>query len=451
MINTKSKIAIFVLIIGIIIISGWWIWNNFKTEEKDIATVTPIIESENYIAISHSEKDGESILLFDVNIQEYLVESADLSKLSEEDLLKYKKLGSEFIVPPKFDYTSGFSLLEIKTGSDSLECKPTIPYLEIEMVLPPDSEARGELLGFVEDRMEEKIEIMPLTTCSSYGCSDCPNYTKENDFFPIDISIRVDVRSLQEETLVRVYLPLLRHNPAIRETHIIKEARIKIAYELNKYNTLLFEEENVPDRVDMPKFNVSYKITNPSATEFDNLKIKADIRTATDDRAVVNFSERFSIKGYESKIISFQVDSTQYLGGFFMFPYIVKDDEVIIIGQRESIWFSQEAARAEKCEPLGITNLTYQNLKEETSSGLWLVYFWEKNENCCELMSSVEGLAEEMNEINFGEINSFEYYKKYNVYGVPTFILFKDGQEIDRKVGVYSKEDLKIWLESQVK
>lgn len=447
MINTKSKIAIFVLIIGIIIISGWWIWNNFETKEKDITIVTPIIESENYIAISHSEKDGESILLFDVNLQDYSVKSVDLSKLSEEDLLKYKKLGSEFIVPPKFDYTSGFSLLEIKTGNDSLECKPIIPYLEIEITLPSDSEARGELLGFIENKMEEKIEIAPLITCNSYGCSDCSAYTEENDFFPNDILIRTDVRSLQEETLVRAYLPLLRYNPAIRETYIVKEAKIKIAYKLNKDNMLLLEEENMPNKVDTAKFSVSYKVINPSATELNNLKIKIDL----DDGAVVNFSEEFNIRGHESKIVSFQIDSLWYQGSFISNSYLLKDSRVIATMPRKWIQFSAEIARPEMCKTSSAVHLTYQNIEKEISSGWWLVYFCEESNYCCKSAPIIDDFVSEISKINFGEINSFEYYKKYNVYGVPTFILFKDGQEIDRKVGVYSKEDLKIWLESQVK
>ena len=447
MTNTKLKIAIFALVVGTIIISGWWIWNNFETREKDIATVTPVIESGNYISISRSEKDNESILLFDIDIREYLIESADLSKLSEEDSLKYEKLGSEFIVPSEFNYTQGIPLLEIKTGSDSSECKPVIPYVEIEMILPPDSEARGELLNFVEDKMEEKIEIIPSISCVSHECSDCPNYIKEDDFFPSDVSIHTDIRSFEEETLVRIYLPLSRHNSATRETYTIKKAKIKLTYKLSENNMLLLEEENVPDKVDTSKFSVSYKVTNPSVTEFDNLKIKADIRTATDDRAVVNFSERFSMKGYESKIISFQVDSTLYLGRFFMCPYIVKDNQVIVAGQRESIWFSQEAARAEKCEPSELVQLTYQNLKEETASGWWLVYFWEKNEDCCESMSVVEDLAKEMNEINFGEINSSEHYEEYNIHSTPTFVLFRNGQEIKKGYFLFSKEDLKTWIE----
>ena len=344
MTNVKLKIAMFVLAIGIIIIGGWWIWNNSETkiEEKDIVAVAPATESGNYISISHSEKDDENVLLFDVNIQEYLVESADLSKLSEEDLLKYKKLGSKYIASSEFNYTQGIPLLEIKTGNDSLECKPIIHYLEIEMILPPDAEVRGELLGFVEDKMEEKIEIMPSTSCISSICSDCPNYTKEDDFFPSDISIHADVQSLRKETLARVYLPLTRHNPATRKTYTIKEAKIKVIYKLNENNALLFEEENVPDEVDTPKFNVSYKITNPSATKFSDLKIKIDL----DNEAVVSFSEKFDIKEYESKIISFQTDSTSYFGNFFMFPYVMKSDKVIATGQRKRIWFSKEAVKA---------------------------------------------------------------------------------------------------------
>lgn len=457
MTNAKLKIAIFVLIVGIIAISGWWIWSNFETfeiKEKDVAIVTPVTKSGNYISISRSEKDDENVLLFDVNVQEYLVESADLSKLSEENASKYEKLGSEYIVPLEFNYTQGIPLLKIKTGSDSLECKPTIPYLEIEIILPPDSEVKGELLDFVEDKMEEKIEIMPLTTCSSYGCSDCPNYTKENDFFPSDISIRADARSFQEKTLARIYLPLSRHNPATRETYTIKEAKIKVIYKLSKNSMLLLEEKDIPNKVDTTKFNVSYKITNPSITDFNNLKIKMDL----DDGAIINFSEEFNVGGYESKVISFQVDSLWYQGNFISKSYIIKDSEIVATMPEKRIQFSSEVAKPEMCKPSNAVHLTYQNIEEKINSGWWLVYTWTEDSYSCKLAPTVENLSREISKVNLGEIgyekinlSNIEHYEKYNFSVFPALVLFKDGQEVSRKRGVHSKEDLKVWLESEVK
>ena len=37
---------------------------------------------------------------------------------------------------------------------------------------------------------------------------------------------------------------------------------------------------------------------------------------------------------------------------------------------------------------------------------------------------------------------------KYGVRGIPTMILFKGGQEVDRKVGAAPKSQLKAWLEN---
>ncbi len=43
-----------------------------------------------------------------------------------------------------------------------------------------------------------------------------------------------------------------------------------------------------------------------------------------------------------------------------------------------------------------------------------------------------------------------ENVSKYGIQGLPTMILFKDGQEVDRVVGAAPKDALKRWLASQV-
>jgi len=41
--------------------------------------------------------------------------------------------------------------------------------------------------------------------------------------------------------------------------------------------------------------------------------------------------------------------------------------------------------------------------------------------------------------------------EKFQVTGIPTFVLLKDGKEIDRRTGAMPKEMLKSWLDSQLK
>lgn len=40
---------------------------------------------------------------------------------------------------------------------------------------------------------------------------------------------------------------------------------------------------------------------------------------------------------------------------------------------------------------------------------------------------------------------------QYDIRSIPTFVLVKDGKEVDRKMGAMPKEMLKGWLDSQVK
>ncbi len=39
---------------------------------------------------------------------------------------------------------------------------------------------------------------------------------------------------------------------------------------------------------------------------------------------------------------------------------------------------------------------------------------------------------------------------KFKVMSIPTFVILKDGQEVDRKVGALSKEVFKNWIEENL-
>ncbi len=44
-----------------------------------------------------------------------------------------------------------------------------------------------------------------------------------------------------------------------------------------------------------------------------------------------------------------------------------------------------------------------------------------------------------------------ELAARFNVQGIPTFVLTEDGKEVDRKVGAMPKEIVRKWLDSHVK
>jgi thioredoxin 1 len=96
------------------------------------------------------------------------------------------------------------------------------------------------------------------------------------------------------------------------------------------------------------------------------------------------------------------------------------------------------------------TDLKYlndENFGQEISSGVTLVDFYADWCGPCRMMEPViEELASEMvgrAKITKLDIESAQQTtSNFNVTSIPTLILFKNGQEVERFIGVKSKEDL---------
>lgn len=91
--------------------------------------------------------------------------------------------------------------------------------------------------------------------------------------------------------------------------------------------------------------------------------------------------------------------------------------------------------------------LTDQNFSQQIKKGVILVDFWASWCAPCKMMSPVlndvaDAIADNK---SIGKLN-IELYKsvpaKYNIRSIPTMILFKDGKEINRFVGIKSKDFL---------
>ena len=87
------------------------------------------------------------------------------------------------------------------------------------------------------------------------------------------------------------------------------------------------------------------------------------------------------------------------------------------------------------------------------SSILTLVDFWaEWCGPCKQITSFLEEIAEEKKDkikiIKLNIDDNPETPQRYGVRGIPTLMLFKDGNIIDSKVGSMSKSSLNEWLES---
>lgn len=96
---------------------------------------------------------------------------------------------------------------------------------------------------------------------------------------------------------------------------------------------------------------------------------------------------------------------------------------------------------------MGEKNLTDNNFDEVVGGKKpVLVDFWAPWCGPCQMMMPiVEEVAKETKEVVVGKVNIDENPKlaeKYNVMGVPTFLLFKEGKVVDQIVGAIPKEAL---------
>ncbi|MGI5957611.1 MAG: thioredoxin [Coprococcus sp.] len=98
---------------------------------------------------------------------------------------------------------------------------------------------------------------------------------------------------------------------------------------------------------------------------------------------------------------------------------------------------------------MAIIDLTKENFQAEVtkSDKPVLVDFWAVWCGPCQMMAPIlHELETEIPDVQIGKVNvdeQMDLARQFRVVSIPTLIIFKNGQEVQRMVGVTSKEELK--------
>lgn len=87
-----------------------------------------------------------------------------------------------------------------------------------------------------------------------------------------------------------------------------------------------------------------------------------------------------------------------------------------------------------------------ENFDDLVKEGIHLIDFYADWCGPCKMMAPVVAeIAAENQQYTVGKVNTDEQPElsgEYSIYSIPTLIIFKDGQVVDKQVGACSKEDL---------
>ncbi|PTD94229.1 thiol reductase thioredoxin [archaeon SCG-AAA382B04] len=106
---------------------------------------------------------------------------------------------------------------------------------------------------------------------------------------------------------------------------------------------------------------------------------------------------------------------------------------------------------------MSLKSVDSNGFKEEVvdESDLVFSFWWASWCTACKSMeNTIKELSEEVSDIKFVGVNvdrNREIADQYNIRGVPSFLIFKDGELVDRDVAAKTKKQLKEMIKEAKK